>query len=371
MNECITHIGLDVHVKTITAAGCTADGMNIELGQFENIPAALSRRIIRWAKRWSALHVVYEAGPCGYAIYRQLTERGISCDVVAPSMIPHRPGDRIKTDRRDAVLLARLSRYGELTAVWVPDSHHEAIRELVRCRHDLKRNSRARKQQINSMLHRHGRRWDRNKWTQEHRRWVRGQRFDDRERQLTLEHYLASLDSLETEIHVIEQEMAGALESWSLSAMVRGMMAMRGYDLISAMTLVSELGDITRFTRAEQLMSFVGLVPSEYSSGSTRRQGGISKAGNTQARRVLIESAWAYRYRPNLSVAMKKRVEQVSPAVRAIAWKAQGRLHRRYQRFQYRGKNKNQTTTAIARESVGFLWAIAQQVCVEQGGIVQ
>lgn len=367
MDQYTTHIGLDVHVNSIVAAACTPDGVATELGAFDNTPAELLVRIRRWAKRFGGLHVVYEAGPCGYEIYRQLVGRGIACDVVAPSLIPRRPGQRVKTDRRDAVQLARLSRYGELTAVWVPDPHHEAIRELVRCRHDLKCSARARMQQITAMLHRHGRRWDRCKWTGAHRRWVRQQRFDDPARQATLEHYWASLTGTEAEIHLIEQEMTAALADWSLASLVAGFMAMRGYDLIAAMVLVSELGDITRFDRAEELMSFVGLVPTEHSSGSTRRQGRISKAGNTQARRVLVEAAWAYRHRPGLSAAMQKRSQHVSAAVRAIAWKAQSRLHRRYQRFLHRGKNKNQITTAIARESVGFLWAIAHQVRQEQG----
>ena len=366
MRECTTHVGLDVHKDSIWTALALPDGEVLELGAIENTPTSVAKLVRRLERKNGTLRFVYEAGPCGYELYRQLESLDHACAVVAPSLIPRRPGDRIKTDRRDAMTLSRLSRSGDLVSVWVPDEHHEAVRELVRCREDVKDTERRHRQRLNALLLRHGRRWDRGNWTQVHRRWLREQRFEQAETQAVFDHYLHSIIESEQRISQIERQMQEALSGWSLSPLVDALMALRGVKLITAMTLVSELGDLTRFASPRELMAFVGLVPSEHSSGSTRRQGHITKSGNTHVRRVLIESAWSCRHRPNFSPALRKRAERASEAVRAIAWAAQKRLSQRYHRLTSRGKPAQVAITAVAREALGFIWAIAMQVAEEQ-----
>ncbi len=366
MRESTTHVGLDVHKDSIWTALALPGGEVAELGRIENTPTAV-RSLVRRLKRMHAmLEFTYEAGPCGYDLYRQLLSLGHVCCVVAPSLIPRRPGDRIKTDRRDARMLARLARSGDLVRVWVPDEHHEAVRELVRCREDVKGGERRHRQRMNALLLRHGRRWDRSNWTQAHRAWLQQQRFDQVETQAVFDHYLHSIIEGEQRLGQIERQMQEALSSWSLSPLVDALMAMRGVKLVTAMTLVSELGDLTRFSSPQELMAFVGLTPSEHSSGSTRRQGHITKSGNAHVRRVLIESAWSYRHKPSWSAALRKRAGHASEAVRAIAWKAQKRLHQRYYRLTLRGKPAQVAITALAREALGFIWAIGMHVAQEQ-----
>jgi transposase len=366
MRKSTTHVGLDVHKDSIWAALALSEGEVIELGAIENTPTAVGKLIRRLERRGEVLRFVYEAGPCGYDLYRQLQSLGQACEVVAPSLVPRRPGDRVKTDRRDAVSLARLSRSGELVGVWVPDAHHEAVRELVRCREDVKDTERRHRQRMSALLLRHGRRWDRKNWTQVHRRWLQGQRFEQQETQAVFEHYLHSIIEAEQRICQIEREMQEALCSWSLSPLVEALMALRGVKLITAMTLVAELGDLTRFSRPPELMAFVGLTSSERSSGSRRRQGHITKSGNAHVRRVLIESAWSCRHRPRWSAALQKRAARASEAVRAIAWAAQKRLYRRYHRLVSSGKPAQVAITAVAREALGFIWAIGMEVAHEQ-----
>ena len=366
MQDCTTYIGLDVHKNTIWAAAALPDGPVIEIGEMENSSVAVSRLVRRLAKNHTKLCFVYEAGPCGYDLFRQLTAMGHACLVVAPSLIPRRPGDRIKTDRRDAMALGRLARSGDLTAVWVPDPHHEAIRELVRHRADVKTGERRCRQRISAMLLRHSLRWDRDNWTKIHRVWLKSQRFEQTESQWIFEDHLASLTEAEERLANLERQMLEALGSWSLRPVVEGLMAMRGVALVTAMTLAAELGDVTRFDRASELMSFVGLVPREYSSGLTRRQGAITKSGNGHVRRILVESAWAYQYRPSVSKTLRARGARASELVRGIAWKAQKRLCGRYHRMAARNKKKQVAITAVAREMLGFIWAIALQVREEQ-----
>jgi len=366
MRQSTAFVGLDVHKDSISVALVTAEGDAVEIGQIVNNPTAVVKMVRRLAVKHSALAFAYEAGPCGYELYRQLKDIGHECLVAAPSLIPKRPGNRIKTDRRDAMALARLLRMGELTAVWVPDPHHEAVRDLVRCREDCKQIERRFRQRILAFLLRHGRHYDRSNWTQAHRRWLMSQQFDHAELQTTFTHYLHGIVESEERIIHLEREMAEALDSWSLAPLVRGLMAMRGIKLVTAMTLASELGDLSRFGRASELMSFVGLVASEHSSGLTRRQGGITKSGNRHVRRVIIESAWAYRHKPYLSAGLRARGKDASEAVRGIAWKAQKRLHKRYHRLTSVGKPAQVAVTAVAREEMGFIWAIGGQVMKEQ-----
>ena len=371
MKQSTGFVGLDVHKDSISVALVSAEGDAVEVGQFENTPTVVQKLVLRLTRMHSSLSFAYEAGPCGYGLYRQLKEMGYECLVAAPSLIPKRPGDRIKTDRRDAMSLARLLRMGELTAVWVPDPHHEAVRDLVRCRDDFKQVQRRCRQRLCGFLLRHGRHYDKNRWTQEHRRWLTSQQFDHQELQKVFDHYLYGIIEAEERVAQLEREMAETLDSWSLAPLVRGLMAMRGIKLVTAMTLASELGDLSRFGRPGYLMSFVGLVASERSSGQTRRQGGITKSGNRHVRRVIIESAWSYRHKPCLSVSLRARGKDASEAVRAIAWKAQKRLHKRYHRLTLLGKAAQVAVTAVAREEMGFIWAIGRQVLQEQKALAE
>jgi transposase len=282
--------------------------------------------------------------------------------VVAPSLIPRRPGDRIKTDRRDAINLAKLHRAGELTAVWVPDPTHEAIRDLVRARLAAVRTLRQARQQLSGFLLRHGHHYHRPAWTQMHRRWLAGLRFEQPVHHIVLEDCIAAVEAATARRDRLQAHLEAALPDWSLAPVVRALQALRGMALVVAATLVAELGDITRFANPRQLMSYLGLVPSEHSTGRTRRQGGITKAGNGAARRMLIEAAWSYRFPARISRELLSRQEGLPKAIRDVAWKAQERLCRRYRRLAQAGKLPTVVTAAIARELSGFVWSIAQLV---------
>jgi transposase len=371
MQESITYVGLDVHKDSIVYAVAPWRAEVQPGGQIANRTEAIRGMVERLSRRHGRLSFTYEAGPCGYDLYRWFLERGHPCLVVAPSLIPRRPGDRIKTDRRDAMTLARLSRSGDLTAVWVPDPHHESIRELVRCREDFKQAERRCRQRMCSFLLRHGRYYEQKNWTQAHRRWLRSQQFQLCHLQETFDALLFAIEEAEQRVVQMERRMESALTGWSLTPLVRGLMALRGVRLITGMTLVAELGDIrSRFRMAQELMAFTGLVPGERSSGQTRRQLGITKSGNRHVRRVLVESAWAYRHKPAWTQSLLARARDASEEVCRIAWKAQKRLHRRYHRMMLRGKPGQVAVTAVARELVGFVWAIAGQVMAEQNASV-
>jgi transposase len=364
MDKPIIYVGLDVHKDTIAVALAEAGkrGDVRQYGQIANTPAALKGAAARLARSGSDLRFCYEAGPCGYGIQRQLTVAGHECVVVAPSLIPRRPGDRIKTDRRDAINLAKLHRAGELTAVWVPDQAHEAIRDLVRARLAAVRTLRQARQQLSGFLLRHGHHYRRPAWTQMHRRWLAGLRFEQPVHHIVLEDCIAAVEAATARRDRLEAHIEAALPDWSLAPLVRALQALRGMALVAAATLIAELGDITRFTNPRQLMAYLGLVPSEHSSGGTRRQGGITKAGNSAARRMLIEAAWSYRFPARISREMLLRQEGLPKAVRDTAWKAQERLCRRYRKLSQAGKLPTVVTAAIARELSGFVWAIAQLV---------
>jgi transposase len=363
MAEIITYVGLDVHKETIVVALATAGkrGEVREYGTIANTPTALKALASKLAKSGTALHFCYEAGPCGYGIQRQLSAAGHDCVVVAPSLIPRRPGERIKTDRRDAANLARLHRAGELTPVWIPDRAHEAIRDLVRARQAAVRALRQARQQLSGFLLRHGHHYNRPAWTQMHRRWLAGLKFEQPAHHLVLEDCIATIEAATARRDRLEANIEAALPDWSLAPVVRALQALRGMALIAAATLVAELGDITRFDNPRQLMAYLGLVPSEQSSGSTRRQGAITKAGNGAARRMLIEAAWSYRFPARISRELLLRQEGLAKSVRDTAWKAQERLCRRYRKLARAGKPANVVTAAIARELAGFVWAIAKQ----------
>ena len=363
MEKSITYIGLDVHKETIAVALAEAGkrGEVREYGTIANTPTALKALASKLAKSASALRFCYEAGPCGYGIQRQLSAAGHDCVVVAPSLIPRKPGDRVKTDRRDAANLARLHRAGELTPVWVPDPAHEAVRDLVRARQAAVRALRQARQQLSGFLLRQGQHYSRPAWTLMHRRWLAGLRFAQAAHHLVLEDCIAAVEAATARRDRLEAHIAAALPDWSLAAVVRALQALRGMALVAAATLVAELGDVTRFTNPRQLMAYLGLVPSEHSSGGTRRQGAITKAGNGSARRMLIEAAWSYRFPARISRELLLRQEGLAKPIRDTAWKAQERLCGRYRKLARAGKPPNVVTTAIARELAGFVWAIARQ----------
>lgn len=305
----------------------------------------------------------YEAGPCGYEIYRQLTKAGYDCVVIAPSLIPKKAGDRVKTDRRDAVSLARLLRAGELTSIWVPDREQEAMRDLTRAREDMKGMERNSRQRLGGFLLRHGKVYPgKSKWTKTYFRWLETLRFETAAQQIVLQEYIDMVKHTQERVASMEVEIRKALEGWMLKPVVEGLMALRGVDLIAAVTIVAELGDITRFESPRQLMAHLGLVPSEHSSGERQKRGGITKTGNSHVRRVLVEASWCYRLPARKTAHLRRKAEKTSNAVQEIAWKAQKRLCSRYWYLINKGKLPVKSCIAVARELVGFIWAIGQEV---------
>lgn len=364
MRQYTKYVGLDVHKDSITVALAQSDGKEPALyGQLANTPEAVAKLARQLSRQAKALHFCYEAGPWGYEIYRQLTQLGYDCIVVAPALIPRKPGDRIKTDRRDALALARLYRSGDLTSVWVPGVEQEALRDLVRCREDLKGMERHARQRLQAFLLRHGKIYGgKCRWTQAHFRWLAELRLDQPLPQIVLEEYLGAVRQAQARVTALEQEMIRALADWSLAPVVYGLMALRGVALITAMTVVAELGDLTRFDSPRPLMAYLGLVPREASSGERQRRGGITKTGNGHVRRVLVEAAWCYRFPARKTALLRRRAAATTPEVEALAWKGQKRLCGRYRHLMVRGLPKAKVCTAIARELAGFIWAIAVQV---------
>jgi transposase len=369
MADRITYVGLDVHKEGIVVA-VAEDGLRGEVreyGRIANTAAALERLVRKLGGDGTALRFCYEAGPCGYGIQRQLSASKHECVVVAPSLIPKRPGDRVKTDRRDAVSLARLHRAGELTAVWVPDAGHEAMRDLVRARLDAVHALRRARQQLSGFLLRHGFHYSRPAWTKLHRRWLAGLRFEQTLHHIVLEDYIQAVEAAEARRDRLTAQIAAMLPDWTLAPVVAALQTMRGMALVNAATLIAELGDLSRFANPRQLMAYLGLVPSEHSSGASIRRGGITKAGNNAARRLLIEAAWCYRFPARISRDLRLRQEDQPKPIRDIAWKGQVRLCARYRRLARTGKPANVVTAAIARELAGFVWAIARQVTIPAG----
>jgi transposase len=305
----------------------------------------------------------YEAGPTGYGLYRLIKSIGHDCIVVAPSLIPYKPGDRVKTNRRDAVNLVKLLRAGELTAVWVPDARHEAMRDLVRARDAAVKDYRIKRQNVSSLLLRLGRHYPGKKtWGRTHINWITGLKLEHREQRIAFEEMLLAVRQVRERIERLEQAMREAVADWTLAPVIEAVQAMRGIDMVGAIAFLAELGDLSRFENPRQLMAYLGLTPSERSTGESVKRGGITKAGNTRARRLLIEAAWSYRFPPRVSKDMQTRIGAAPRTAREIAWKAQMRLCGRFRTLTRKGKRPTIVVTAIARELSAFIWAINREV---------
>ena len=331
------------------------------LGEIDNTPAAMAKLVRKLAAKYERITFCYEAGPTGYELQRQIKSLGHECLVVAPSLIPKKPGDRVKTNRRDAVGLVKLLRAGELTAVWVPDRRHEAMRDLTRARETAVIDLRSKRQQVSAFLLRQGRWYPTTKktWSKVHMEWLASQKFEQPERSIVFEEMMFAIRQAQERVERVEQAIRAAVPDWSLAKVVPALMALRGIDLISSAGLLAELGDLSRFQTAPQVMGYLGMGCSEHSTGDTIKRGPISKSGNRRARRILVECAWSYRYPPRLGIVKQQKVAAAPPKVREIAWKAQCRLNRRYRALIRRGKPKTVAITAVARELAGFVWAVA------------
>lgn len=362
MKEFSKYVGMDVHKEAIAVSVAEARGGEVRyLGEIANAPEAIQKLVKQLRKSDAELSFCYEAGPCGYGIHRQLTDLGWDCQVVAPSLIPKKAGDRIKTDRRDSLSLARLHRAGELTAVWVPDEAQEALRDLTRAREDMKHLQCQAKQRLSAFLLRHGQSYGgKSHWTQAHYRWLEGLKFSQPVQQIVFQEYVDTAKLLSARTTALEKQLESAAAASVFWPVIEALMALRGVNLLTATTIVAEIGDLQRFTGAPQLMAYLGLVPSEHSSGGSKSRGGITKTGNGHVRRVLVEAAWTYRHPARKTAFLQRRAERTPEAVQDIAWKAQKRLCARYRAMEGRGKMKVQACTAVARELAGFIWAIGQ-----------
>jgi transposase len=329
------------------------------LGEIDNTGAATAKLVKNLAAKYGRLTFCYEAGPTGYGLYRQIKRLGHECIVVAPSLIPKGPGDRIKTNRRDALSLVKLLRAGEVTAVWVPDPRHEAMRDLSRARGAAVDDLRSKRQQVTSFLLRQGLHYPGKKtWTKAHMSWLASQKLAHPEQRIAFEEMLLAVRQAGERIERLERAIRTAVPEWSLAEVVTALMAMRGIDLVAATTFLAEIGDLSRFQTPRELMAYLGLVPSEDSTGDTIRRGPITKTGNRRARRILVECSWSYQHPPRVGKKKQDKVAAVPRAIREIAWKAQCRLCARYRALIRKGKLKNVAVTAVAREFAAFIWAI-------------
>lgn len=363
MNKTVHYLGLDVHKETIAVSIAPQDCREVRrYGVINGSLNAVDKLVKKLAAPDLELRVVYEAGPCGFVLCRHLRAKGIACEVVAPSLIPKKSSDKVKTDRRDADQLARLHRAGELTPIHVPDQEDEAVRDLIRARHSAMDDLRKARHRLKGFLLRLGYRYTgKSSWNDAHKRYLSGLVMPQPPQQIAFQEYIQAIDDAGERLDRLTQSVLDALPGWKWAPVVRALMCLRGVQELTAMTLVAEVGDFSRFEDARSLMHFLGLTPSEHSSGGSRTQGGITKCGNAHCRRVLTEAAWQYRLVPKVSEAMQKRQEGQSKEVRLIAWKAQQRLNKRFK--QLSGKKKSVVAaTAVARELAGFVWAIACRV---------
>jgi len=361
----IKFIGMDVHKNSITIAIADLDsrGPARSYGTINNDLSALDKFCRKMVSTANQLHFVYEAGPCGYGICRHLTEKGFDCMVAAPSLIPKKSGDRIKNDRRDAKMLARLHRADELTAVYVPNAQDEAMRDLSRAREDAVMVAKKAKQRLKAFLLRNSVVFTgSSQWSKAYFKWLADIAMPYPAQQVALQEYIYAVHESLNRVTRLTDQIRQMVPGWRLAPIVSALQAARGVSLVVAVTVLAELGDLSRFEKPSQLMAHLGLVPSEHSTGESIKRGGITKTGNSHARKILVEAAWAYRMQARVSRLLLKRQQGLPDQVCKIAWKAQLRLCARYRRLVAKGKTKQKVVTAIARELSAFLWAIAKQV---------
>ena len=370
----VRFLGLDVHAETIAVAVAEPDGEIRSLGTIPNREESI-RRLVKKLGPPEQLQACYEAGPTGYVLYWQLTGMGVKCEVVAPTLVPVKAGDRVKTDRRDAKKLAHNYRNGDLTAVWVPDEAHEALRDLVRAREAAKQDQLRARHRLSKLLLRHGRRAPEKMkpWTLRYLDWVRQEQFEQPAQEYTKLDYLHEVEHCNDRVERLEKAITEAVElaPAKMQEVIQALQALRGIAQVSAVTIVSELGRISRFSNPRQLMAYSGTVASEDSSGKRVQRGAITKTGNAHLRRIVVEAAWAYLHPPAIGATLRKRQQGVRQEVKEIAWKAQHRLHKRYRGLTAAGKDRRKAVTALGRELLGFIWAIGQKVENEQGQPVQ
>ena len=357
-----TIIAFDQHAATTMAAVLLPNHRTAAVHPLSSDSPTILRFVER-LRRQGPIQCCYEAGPCGFELHRSLSGHGIACDVIAPALIPRRAGDRIKTDRRDAGHLAVLYRAGALTAIHIPTEHEEAARDLLRCREDVRADLLRARHRLSKFLLRHGRRFTGTKkaWTKRHGVWLRAQTWSLSALEQTHRAYLRAVEEATARLQAIEQDLRALLDVDPLKARVTRLRCFRGIDDLTALTIAAELGDPRRFDSAPRTMAFVGLVPSEHSSGTKQARGAITKTGNAHLRRVLVEAAWHYRHPPFIGDALRRRQRGAPDPVVARAWAAQQRLYRRYRRLAARGKPKQHIVTAVARELTGFVWAALTQ----------
>lgn len=360
------YMGLDVHAETIAVALAEADGGEVRsLGIIPNRPESVAK-LVRKLGTPEAIKACYEAGPCGYELYWQLVGLGLHCDVVAPTLIPVKTGDRVKTDRRDATKLARLYRSGELTPAWVPDKDHEALRDVVRAREAAKKDQLRARHRLSKFLLRKGLRPSSklNAWTDKYMQWVKSLTMPLPAEEAVRLDYVSEVDHAAARVERLGRAIDEAVKTApkAIQTVVQALQAFRGLARLSAATIAAEAGSLTRFGSAKQLMGYGGIVSSENSSGERTRRGAITKAGNAHLRRIVVEAAWAYRHKPSLSKTLRERQKDVAPEICEVAWKAQHRLHKRYMALLMKGKNKQQVVVAVGRELLGFIWDVGRRV---------
>jgi transposase len=359
MQKVTTHVGLDVHSERIVFATLEGASREPTIRDIPNDPKVIRRTFKRLAAEVYDLRCCYEAGPCGFEVFRQLTDMGIACEVIAPSLIPVKAGERIKTDRRDAAKLARLYRAGELTTITVPTQDQEAVRDLVRAREDVRKDLTSARHRLGKFLIRHGRVFhDGSNWTQKFWVWLRKQQFERECERLTFDHYIVEVEHLTTRREQLDREIERVARTAPYATSVSKLACLRGVSTLSAMALLAEIGDFRRFEHPRQLMAFVGLVPSEYSSGGKEKRGGITKTGNSHVRRILVEAGWSYRHRPAFGPRARLAAKDQPPKVVEFSKRAQLRLHHRYSRLVGKGKKSQVAVTAVARELCGFVWGL-------------
>ncbi|AQV92618.1 IS110 family transposase [Cupriavidus necator] len=355
------YVGLDVHKDSITIAYALGMGEVELLGKIGTSKADIDRLCKRLQSKARHIRIVYEAGPCGYGLYRQLAGKGFECMVCAPSLIPKKPGERVKTDRRDAVKLVRSLRAGDLSAVYVPSVEDEAFRDLSRAWVSAKNDLKRARQRLKAFLLSHGVRYTgKADWGPAHQRWLSAFAFGSVWQQLAFEEYRRTIEDRIAQCSRLEAALRDAMVNWRFYPAVLGLQTMRGIDFTTAVGMLAELGDLSRFTHPRQLMAWLGVTPTEHSSGEKRRQGSITKNGNSYARKLLVEAAWSYRHPARVSPQIQRRHEGIPKAIVDRSWDAQVRLCRRYRRLAARGKNPNIAVVAVARELSGFIWDISR-----------